>query len=93
MNSKDLKRVLAGLSIAGLLAAPGLAGCTTTGKKAGMGDDIEKSRTSCSGEKDEGKSSCTGEKPEKSLSSCTGEKPDDGSKSSCTGEKPGKDMM
>jgi radical SAM modification target selenobiotic family peptide len=78
MDREDLKRILASISIAGLIATTGLAGCTTTGKSksACTGDKPEKSRTSCSGEKeDKGTSSCTGEKEDKGKSSCTGEKP------------------
>lgn len=75
MDREDLKRILAGISIAGLLATSGLAGCSTTGKSSCTGEKLEKGQSSPSGEMDNGKSSCTGEKPERSQSSCTGEKP------------------
>jgi len=72
MDKTDIKKVLAGVSLVGLLAGgvTAINGCATTDKQS-----------SCTGKKME-KSSCTGEK-----SSCTGDKSSTSTeKSSCTGE-------
>ncbi len=83
MDGTELKKVLAGLSIVGLLTVSslGVTGCASSGKSSCTGDTkgAEKSEMS----KEGNSSSCTGdtEKERKSEgnSSCTGS-------SSCTGE-------
>jgi len=62
MEKNDIKKVLAGVSLVGLLAGgvAGLSGCATTEK------------SSCTGKKQE-KSSCSGEKSNSGQSSCSGE--------------------
>ena len=62
MDNKRLKKILAGLSIASLLAGAGLTftGCATTscsGKTSCSGTQTEGAKTSCSG-----KTSCGGKK-------------------------------
>jgi len=65
MDKTDIKKVLAGVSLVGLLAGgvAGLSGCATSDKESSCtGKKMEKS--SCSGEKSPAtseKSSCTGE--------------------------------
>jgi len=100
MDSQDLKRILAGLSIAGLLVSTGVVGCTTTGKTKGSmtGDKMmEESGSSMTGDemmKEESGSSMTGDKMmEESGSSMTGEKTMEKSGSSCTGEKKTEERM
>jgi len=63
MDKSDIKKVLAGVSLVGLLAGgvAGLSGCATSDKSSCNG-------SSCSGKKQE-KSSCSGE-----SSSCEGKK-------------------
>ena len=72
MANNRLKKVLAGVSIATLIAGAGLTftGCTTTscsGKTSCSGMQKEGSQTSCSGKTscsggDSGKTSCSGKK-------------------------------
>ena len=74
MNTKRLKKVLAGFSVATLITGAGLTftGCATTSCSG---------ETSCSGAKQEGsQTSCSGMKEGGSQTSCSG-------KTSCSGSK------
>ncbi len=63
MDTKDLKKILAGVSIVGLLAGASLttSGCATHRKS---------SCTSCTGKTQE-KTSCTGKTPDPAKTSCS----------------------
>lgn len=65
MERNDLKKILAGFSIAGLLTGAVLTapGCATKGQTSCSGTKQEGMKTSCSGSKTEGaKTSCSGAK-------------------------------
>lgn len=82
MGKKQLKKILAGFSIASLLTGSvlTLSGCNTKGSTSCSG------KTSDSETKQEGtKTSCSGTKEEGAKTSCSGTK--EGAKTSCSGTK------
>lgn len=82
MDKKQLKRMLAGFTIASLVTGANLTmvGCDTASETGGTGEtQTEGTKTSCSGSTtNDTKTSCSG------GTSCSGNKTDD-AKTSCSG--------